>query len=114
MNGLRSLLIGKRINRNLMSYHERAVKTETEMTDDLVLIGFVLILLKEIRRAGKCNLVDVFLNLIGGHADSVINKGDRLLLRIGADRDLPLVVVRKLRLADQSKLFKLRHRITAV
>ena len=44
------------------------------MTDDLILICLVLIFLQEIRRTGKCNLIDILLNLSLRHADTGIGK----------------------------------------
>ena len=50
------------------------------MTDD----GFraVFVFVDELLSAGECDLVDVFVHLLGGHADTVIRHGERLLLLI--------------------------------
>ena len=114
VNGLCARLIGKRVDGHLMGYHEGAVKAETEMTDDLVFVGLVFVFFKEIRSSGKRYLVDVLFHFFGGHADTVIDKCEGLLLGIRANGNAPFVVLGKLRLADQRKLFQLRHGITAV
>ena len=45
VNRLCAFLIGKGIDRNLVRYHECRIETQTEMTDDLVFVCFVLIFL---------------------------------------------------------------------
>ena len=48
------------------------------MTDDLVVVCLIFIFCDKICRAGKCDLVNVFLHLIRSHADTVIDKLDGL------------------------------------
>ena len=74
VNRNRALLIGKGIDVHLVRHHERGIKAQTEMADDLIVVGLVLIFLNEISRAGKGDLVDVFLHLVRRHAESVIDK----------------------------------------
>ena len=50
--------------------------------DDLILACLVLVLRKEIGSAGKCDLVDVLLDLIRGHTDTVVDDRERLLLGV--------------------------------
>ena len=45
------------------------------MSDDLVGIALVLIFLYKIRGAGKSDLINIFLHLVRGHAETVIRKG---------------------------------------
>ena len=52
------------------------------MSDNLIVIGLIFIFGNEIRCAGECDLVDVFLHLVCGHSQTVIDKGDGLLFRI--------------------------------
>ena len=59
---------------DLIRNHECGIKAQAEMTDDLIVIGLVLIFLNEISRAGKGDLVDVLLHLVRRHAESVIDK----------------------------------------
>ena len=44
MYGSRTFFIGKSINGYLIGYHKCGIKTKTEMTDDLVFIGFIFVL----------------------------------------------------------------------
>ncbi len=63
---------------NLVRYHKRGVETQAEVSDNLVIVGLVLVLLHEIRGAGKSDLVDVLVHLLGGHAQTIVMKGDGL------------------------------------
>ena len=74
MNRDRILLPGKGINCYLVCYHECGIESQSKMTDDLILICLVLIFLQEIRRTGKCNLIDILLNLSLRHTDTGIGK----------------------------------------
>ena len=62
------------------------------MTDDLILVRLILILLNEIGRTGKCNLIDVFFHFISGHTYTIINKLQGLLFRINNNLNLTLVI----------------------
>ena len=53
------------------------------MADDVV--GIVLVLLEEVGDAREGNLVDVFVNLLLGHADTVVADGDGTLVGIEVD-----------------------------
>ena len=50
------------------------------MTNDIV--GVVLVLLKEVGNAREGNLIDIFVNLLLGHADTVVANGDSTFLGI--------------------------------
>ena len=63
-------------------YHECGIEAQTEMSDNLVCVALVLVFFNEIRRAGECNLVDVFFHFVGGHAKTVILKGKGLFFRV--------------------------------
>ena len=61
------------LDRNIVRYHECRIETETEMSDDAGLIRrFFLILGYKVHSAGKSDLVDVFIQLLFSHTDSVI------------------------------------------
>ena len=59
---------------NLICYHECGVEAKSEVTDDLIVVCFVFVFFNEICCAGKCDLVDVFLNLVCGHTKTIIDK----------------------------------------
>ena len=52
-----SFLIGEGIDVYLVRYHECGVEAQTEMADDLILVGFILVFFKEIGGAGESDLV---------------------------------------------------------
>ena len=80
---------------HLVRYHECGVEAQAEMTDDLILVGLVLVLLHEIRCAGKCDLVDVLLDLVRRHTKTVIDELQGLLLRVHDDLNLVSYILRE-------------------
>ena len=62
------------------------------MTDDLILVRLILVLLNEIGRTGKCNLIDVFFHLISSHTNTIIDKLQGFLFRIDNNLNLTLVI----------------------
>ena len=100
MYGGSALLIGKGIDLYLVGYHESGVEAQAEMADDLILAGFVFVFLQEIRSAGKGDLVDVFLHLVGGHADSVVDHLDGLVRGVDTHLHLGLIALRQGIFAD--------------
>ena len=111
-DGLR--LIGQRVDGHAVCDHESGVKAQAEMTDDLVIIGLVLILLQEILRAGKGDLVDVLVHLVLSHAETIVCEADAFL--VGADLYLDRILfsLRLAEIADQGQLLQLRDRVAAV
>ena len=84
------------------------------MTDDLVLAGLIFILVQEVDRTGKCDLVDVFFDLFLVHTDTVIDHADRFLGRVDDDGYLECLVVAEFRLAHHGELLQFGDRVTAV
>ena len=80
MDCLRVLFVGLREDLHFLAYHEGRIETETEMTDNG--FRFVLILREELLGAGESDLVDVFIDLLSGHAYSVIRDRQGLLILI--------------------------------
>ena len=74
MNSGCVFLIGEGVDGHLVRYHECGIEAQTEMTDNLIVIGFIFVFLDEIRCTGKCNLVDIFFYFIGSHSKTVIDK----------------------------------------
>ena len=68
------LFIGKGIDGYLVRYHKCGVEAQSEVSDDLIVIGLVLVLLNEVRCTGKGDPVDVFLHFIGRHTETVIDE----------------------------------------
>ena len=62
----------------LVAYHERAVETKAEVADYGV--GVVLVFVEEVVYAGECNLVDVFVDFLFGHAYAVVAYCQSLVL----------------------------------
>ncbi len=79
---------------HLVRHHERRIKAQTKVTDDLILVGLVLIFGYKIRCSGKGDLVNVLLHLIRRHTHTVINKLKGLLLRVYQYLDFSLKVCR--------------------
>ena len=69
-----SFLIRECIDRNLICNHECRVEAQSEMSDDLIIRGLILVFLDEIRRPGKGDLVDVLLYLLRSHSKTVIDE----------------------------------------
>ena len=91
---------------NIVGYHECGIEAQSEMADDLIVIGLVLVFLQKIGSAGESDLVDVFFYLILCHAETVINEfqwswhPDSPI-----DFDLCLVILRKGVLAHELPAF---------
>ena len=109
-----SLFIGKRINMNLICYHKCRIESKTKMSDDLILVRLILILCKEIGCAGKCDLIDIFFNLICRHTKTVINKFQSLLIRIHKYLYLGFIFLRQSVLSHHIQLLQLCDCITSV
>ena len=77
-----------------------------------VSVGF-FVLLDKVDRAGKSDLIDVFVDLFGVHADAVIRKGERA--EVVVERHVNAVgrTVR-LGLAERNKAFVLGYRVARV
>ena len=74
-HGLSALLIAQRVDDHLFGHHESRVEAESEMADYAV--GRVLILRQEFFGARESNLVDIFVDIVGGHSDTVVADGQR-------------------------------------
>ena len=84
------------------------------MPDDLIVISLILVFLNEVCCTGKRNLIDIFINLIGCHADAVILKGNGFVIGINNDIHSALIILRLLPLPDESQLFKLCNCIAGI
>ena len=102
---LRAFLIGKGVDGDKIRNHKCAVEAQSKMTDDLIFVCLILILCDEISGSGKCDLVDILLNLILCHAQTVIDNLYELCLRINDHLDLALIILRKRVLSHHVELF---------
>ena len=84
------------------------------MSDDLVSCRLVLVFLQKCLRAGKSDIVDVFLDLISGHAKTVITDLDGLFRGVNDDIDPCLIIFRQFIITDYIQLFQLGDRVAAV
>ena len=114
VNRRRILLIRQGVDVDLICDHEDTVEAEAEVSDDLIIVGLILILVDEVRRTGEGNLIDILLDLLCGHTDTVILEGDGLMLGIDDHIDSALIICRLRPLADEAQLLQLRDRITCV
>ena len=110
----RTFFIGKRINLNFVRNHKCRIKAQAKVTDDLIFVCLILILIQEILRTGKCDLVDILVYLFLGHTKSVIDKLHCLLFRVDNYFNLRFVSFRKLIFSHHIQLFQLCDRITSV
>ena len=99
---------------HLVRHHKGGVEAQSEVADDLILIGLVLVLLQEIRSAGEGNLVDVLLYLVCGHSKTRINEFQRLFLGIHHHPNHVLEILGIGVLSDEIQLFQLGNGIAAV
>ena len=114
MHSLRAVLIGQGIDGHFVRDHECGIKSQTEMSDDLVSGSLVLVFFQERLRAGKRDIIDVFLDLISGHAKAVITDLDNLFRRVDDDIDPCLIIFRQFIITDHIQLFQLGDRVAAV
>ena len=90
-------------------HHERRVESETEVTDDRL----VLVFGHELLGARERNLVDVAIHLLGRHAHAAVGDGQRA--RGGIRRDMNRQVAQlALRLADRREFLQLLGRIHGI
>ena len=116
-HGLRALLIAHRVDDDLLRDHEHRIEAEAEVADDAVRAILRLVLFQKLLCAGERHLRDVLFDLLRGHADAVVAKGERVLLGIGHHVDAPGVFALALgqfRLAHGEKTLHLAHRVAAV
>ena len=114
MHRFGSLFIGKRIDVYLIRHHKCGIKTKAKMSDDLIFIRFILILFKKVGCPGKSDLVNILFHLVRRHADTVINKFQRLFFRIDYHFYLCLIIIRQNTFSHHFQLFPLRNRIAPV
>ena len=114
VNGLRSLLIGKRIDGDKRRYHERRIEAQSKVTDDLIVVRLILVFIHEGFRTGEGNVVDIFLHLVRCHAKSVIGNLNGLALGIQNHVDSCLPALRKLRFPHHFQLLQLCNGIAAI
>ena len=91
----RALFPGKSVNMHLIRHHKCRIKAQSEMTDNLILVGLILILLDKVRRAGKSDLIDILLHLVCSHTQTVIHKCQCFLLRAYNHVHSCLVILRQ-------------------
>ena len=111
-----TLLIGKGINLDCIGYHKSRIEPQTEMSDNLTafVLGFSFKFGKEIGCTGECNLVDVFLDFICRHADTVINNLQCFLVLIQNNMNFVCFLCENIRFPHHGKLLQLCHRITRI
>ena len=80
---------------NLICYHERGVESQTEMSDDLIIVGFVFVLLQELGCSGESDLCDIFFYFIRCHTKTVIDKLQGFLFRIDDHFDFSFIIIRE-------------------
>ena len=71
---------------DLLAHHERRVEAQAEVADDGVCV--ILVLVEEVVGSRESNLVDVLLDFVSRHADTVIANGNGFGVFIDADTNL--------------------------
>ena len=84
----RSILIALRQNIHAVADHERAVESQSEVTDDR--IGILLVLIQEVVGAGEGYLIDILVDFLGGHTNAAVADGDGASFCVHAHGDLQL------------------------
>ena len=111
---LRAFLIGKGIDGHQIGHHKGAVEAQSEVTDDLVIVGLVFIFCQKSFRAGKRDVVDVLSDLVRCHADAVVGHSDRPVRGADNNIDPRLVVLGEGIVAHDVKLFKFGDGVASV
>ena len=70
---------------HLLGDHETGIEAQSKVANDGV--AFLFVFFEEVFGAGECNLVDIALDLIGVHADSVVGNGERVGFAVDPDAD---------------------------
>ena len=76
-------------------------------------IGVILVFLEKLLGSRECNLVDVLVDFLGGHADAAVAHGERSGLLIDADIDTQ-ILGRTLEIAGSGQRLQLLSRIDSV
>ena len=76
-----ALLVGEGVNLHQGGDHKGGVEAKSKMSDNGIFCRF-LILFHKFCGARKCNLIDVLLDFLVRHANSIVGDGDELILRI--------------------------------
>ena len=63
---------------DLFRDHEGRIESETKVADDSRFGFFALVLIKEFGGTRECDLVDVLIHFLLGHADAAVSNGQRL------------------------------------
>lgn len=106
--------IAQGIDLNIIGNHEGGIETQSEMTDNIILIRLILVFLKECAGARESDLCNVLLYFRFCHAQTRINKLDGLLIRVHDHLDTVLMIVRILILPHNFELVQLGDRVASV
>ena len=99
---------------HFIRHHKCRIEAQSEVADHVILRRLVLIFLQELCCAGKCDLGNILLHLVSGHTKTIIDKLQRLFLRVDLHLDRRLIVVRKLVLTHHIQLFQLGDRVASI
>ena len=110
VNWYGAFFIGKCINVYLICYHKCRVESKSEMSDHLIICCLIFIFLKKLCSTGKSNLGNIFFYL----TDTIINKFQRLLIRIYNNIDSRLVTIRECIITHNFQFSQFGDRITSV
>lgn len=110
-HGLGAFLIAEGIDFNLFGHHECRVESEAEMADDGVCV--VLVFFQEFLGTRECYLVDVFLDVVGGHADAMVGHGKCACLLVDSNLHTH-IVERALEVAESGESFQFLGRVDGI
>ena len=111
---LSAFLPGQGIDLDQLRHHKGAVEAQAEMTDDLVVRRLVLVFFQKCLGAGESDIVNIFLDLLRSHAQTVVSDFDRLFPGVHFDIDAGLIAFRKFIVPHHIQLLELRDGITTV
>ncbi len=106
------LLIRTGTDLHLVRHHEGGIEPQAEVADDLVFIFDIFELLHELLGGGESDLVDIFADFIGGHADAVVLDGQGAGILVDADVDG--VIVGNLQPFDDVDMLQLMNGVDRV
>ena len=109
-----AILVGERINFYIVSHHKYGIEAKSEMTDDLILIGLILIFLQKSGSAGESDLCNILLDFSLRHTKSGINKFQCFFFGINDHLDAVFVIIRVGIFSHNLQLVQLCDGIAAV
>ena len=97
-----------------IAHHERGIKAHAKLTDDVHIVGFLLLLIFESKRAALGDHAEVVFQLLFGHADAGIPNGQGAVLFVHRNVDGKIFAIHILQMLFQRAVVQLVHRVAGV